>query len=69
LPDTLDECKELYKNKFVVLQDLKKKSLATRHEEMEARANIAATLGNNTQKLHADKLRSGEAHAEMYRKV
>jgi hypothetical protein len=69
LPDTFDECKKLYKEKVALLQELEKKSLRLRHEEMEARANLAATAGNTTQKMHNDKLRSGEAHAEMYRKV
>jgi hypothetical protein len=69
LPVTKADCILLYKEKQQTLLQLEKNSLTPRHEEIEAKANIAASNSNMPFKLNLDKLRSHEAHAAMYRKI
>jgi (p)ppGpp synthase/HD superfamily hydrolase len=51
------------------VRKLEHNRLAIRHEELEARANLAASAGKPNVKSNLDKLRSSEAHAAMYRKI
>ena len=59
----------MYKEKQTILRTLKQNSISIRHEEIQARANIAAPRGDTQSKNNLDKIRSSEAHAAMYRKI
>jgi hypothetical protein len=69
LPLTKQACIVLYKEKQQLLSKLEQTSLETRHEELEAKANLAASSGDMPSKINLDKMRSSEAHAAMYRKI
>jgi hypothetical protein len=45
LPNTQQECKLLYKQHLTLLKEMEKTSLTLRHDEMEARSNVASLEG------------------------
>ena len=55
--------------KIGILREMEQNSLLYRHDEMQARANLAADKGEpNTQKA-LNHLRSSEAHTAMFQKI
>lgn len=69
LPTSKNDCQEALNTSIATLRDMEKNSLALRHDELEAKATIAADSGNKDKQQILARIRTSEAKAAMYRKI